>query len=58
MRAIRAGTVLAMLIATWSCSDEALPPPLTIDELRETTFDVTLAYERELDAGPGFTACP
>ena len=34
----------------------ALPAPLSIDALRETDFSTELRFERELDAGPGFTA--
>ncbi|MYF69710.1 MAG: alpha/beta fold hydrolase [Proteobacteria bacterium] len=34
----------------------ALPAPLSIDELRATEFSTGLQFERELEAGPGFTA--
>ncbi len=53
---MRAGTVLATLAVVAACSEQVLPPPMTIDALRTAPFDVTLKRERELDAGPGFTA--
>lgn len=47
------GIVLAWLLPA---AATALPAPLSIDALRETDFSAVLQFERELDAGAGFTA--
>lgn len=56
MQAIPGLALLALLTVTAASAGNTLPPPLSVDKLREADFDVTLVRERELDHGPGYTA--
>ena len=48
--------LLAGLLVTSACAADELPPPVGIDELRRTSFDVTLVREGELESEAGFSA--
>lgn len=52
---------LTVLFICWVCPPFAvagndLPPPMTVDEMRSHSFDVTLTRIRDLASGPGFDA--
>ena len=54
---MRGLVVPALLLAALPASSEdSLPAPMSVDELRATDFDTTLVRERDLEAGQGFTA--
>ena len=52
------------LVSQFACSEQAatekgaadLPPPMTVEELRDADFSIELSYERALDDGDSFTA--
>lgn len=49
--------LLATLFTTAAAlAEDSRPAPMTIDELRDADFDITLVRERDLDPGPSFTA--
>ena len=50
------GSVAIALACLLPAASTALPAPKSIDALRETDFSTELRFERELNAGPGFTA--
>ncbi len=43
-------------IITSACADEALPPPMSVDELRQAEFDITLSRAGELESEAGYSA--
>ena len=47
--------MVSALIAT-ACTDDPLPPPMSVDDLRQAEFEVTLKREDELESGPGYSA--
>ena len=57
MRArLRLVSFLAGLLVTTACADDVLPPPMSVDELRQTAFDVTLSHAGELESEAGYSA--
>ena len=48
--------IVIPLAAAFAMADDALPPPMTVDELRAAEFDTRLERARDLDAGDGYTA--
>ena len=53
---MRIAASILLLVSTVALAGETLPPPMTVDELRNAEFNVVLERERDLDAGAGFTA--
>ncbi len=43
-------------VITSACADEALPPPLTVDQLRQANFDVTLSRAGQLESDAAYSA--
>ncbi len=52
----RFAPLLFLMIAAGACADDTLPPPMTVDELRQAEFDVTLVVEGALESGDGYSA--